>query len=54
MEISILGLQKSLQIVECLLNSQSPCGISELQLTNSSCSITPAVLGVGRQKHIPL
>jgi hypothetical protein len=27
MEISILGLQQSLNIVECLLNSQPPCGI---------------------------
>jgi hypothetical protein len=27
MEISILGSQKSLHIVECLLNSQPPCGI---------------------------
>jgi hypothetical protein len=27
MEILILGLQKSLNIVECLLNSQSPYGI---------------------------
>jgi hypothetical protein len=26
MEISILGLQKSLHIVDCLLNSQTPCG----------------------------
>jgi hypothetical protein len=27
MEISILGLQKSLHIVECLLNGQPPCRI---------------------------
>jgi hypothetical protein len=27
MEISILRSQKSLHIVECLLNSQPPCGI---------------------------
>jgi hypothetical protein len=27
MEILILGSQKSLHIVECLLNNQRPCGI---------------------------
>jgi hypothetical protein len=27
MEISFLGLKKILHIVECLLNSQPPCGI---------------------------
>jgi hypothetical protein len=27
MDISILGSKKTLHIVECLLNSQPPCGI---------------------------
>jgi hypothetical protein len=41
MEISFLGSKKILHIVECLLNRQPPCGIAELQLTNSSCPISP-------------
>jgi hypothetical protein len=39
MEISILGLQKGLLIVECLLIDSHLVELSELQLTNSSCPI---------------